>query len=125
MLEKNIRSSARNSDVEEDDEVFHKPGQYGNANYLQVPVNRQMAKQMETFRVIDALPELSDEPEEPEERCGILCFKPDFLQKLRNMKIFLLVFIITGMAQGQSKRQNFFQINQSINQSIDQPRDQK
>ncbi|XP_055327701.1 solute carrier organic anion transporter family member 74D-like [Paramacrobiotus metropolitanus] len=35
-----------------------------------------------------------------EDRCGIACCKPNWLQKLRNMKVFLLVFIITGLTQG-------------------------
>jgi hypothetical protein len=34
------------------------------------------------------------------EKCGIGCFKPDFLQPLKNMKVFLLVFILAGISQG-------------------------
>ncbi|OQV25265.1 Solute carrier organic anion transporter family member 4C1 [Hypsibius exemplaris] len=45
---------------------------------------------------------VEEDPAEIEvaERCGLFCWKPEFMQKLRNMKVFLLVFIITGMSQG-------------------------
>ncbi|XP_055341717.1 solute carrier organic anion transporter family member 3A1-like [Paramacrobiotus metropolitanus] len=40
------------------------------------------------------------DPQDTGERCGIACCKPDFLQPLKNMKVFLVCFVIAGIAQG-------------------------
>lgn len=58
-----------------------------------------------------ALHEVEEPDEEPNvdntDRCGILCFKPDWLQKFRNLKVFLLVFIVTGITQSKSSGRLF------------------
>ncbi|OQV20302.1 Solute carrier organic anion transporter family member 4C1 [Hypsibius exemplaris] len=44
--------------------------------------------------------DLGPENDDDAERCGIACFKPDAIQPLRNMKVFLVVFILAGISQG-------------------------
>ena len=45
-----------------------------------------------------------------QDRCGIWCFKPDFLQRFKNMKAFLCVFIIVGICQGMHSAKNLVNI---------------
>ena len=49
----------------------------------------------------EAIALAGDDTLDDSEKCGLLCCKPTWLQKFRNMKTFLLVFIITGLTQGR------------------------
>ena len=74
-------------DDDENKEVFHE-------GVVQSEIKNH-ASTVPLVIVADAL-----EDTEKEERCGFFCWKPEFMQRLKNMRIFLLVFVTTGLSQG-------------------------